>query len=61
MISNNIASNKIDCIYLENTQMPVELLEELNHRREDDLHRTDIIYFYLCTPDDSSLIAINLR
>lgn len=51
---------KIDCMYLEDMQIPGELLDEVNKRREEHHNVPEIAYFYLCSGEAAELLAINL-
>lgn len=52
---------KINCIYLEDTQIPRELLNEVVARRDLDHNAPELAYFYLCADDNAQLLAYNLR
>lgn len=54
-------NDKIDCIFLEDIQLPPELYNELASKRRDHETRNEVIFFYLCSPDSAQLLAVNLQ
>jgi hypothetical protein len=52
---------KINCVYLEDTQIPGELLGEVVARRDLDHNAPELAYFYLCADDNAQLLEYNLR
>jgi hypothetical protein len=52
---------KINCVYLEDTQIPVELLDEVVARRDLDHNASELAYFYLYADDKAQLLAYDLR
>lgn len=56
----NVSSSNINCIYLEDGQMPPELLTDLQLKRNENTN--DTIYFYLCSYDKEGgeLLALKI-
>ena len=54
-------NDKIDCMFLEDVQLPPELYSELASKRRDHEGRNEVIFFYLASPDSAQLLAVNLQ
>ena len=52
-------STEIKCVYIEDTQIPPELLSELQDKRINNSN--NIIYFYLCAYDRDSAELLGIK
>ena len=59
-ILKNEKKQNVDVVFLEMSQIPEELEKEIIIKKEQ-VKKDNIIYFYVCTKDSSSLVQIELN
>lgn len=59
-VTKNVAENKVDVLFIEVGQLPKEVVEDIE-KRKALTKKTNIIFFFVCNGDATTLLQIEIQ